>query len=99
MTSAVRRVLAACVLAGGLLVLGVPAGPAGAAAPAAFACPGVTLADAAENADAVFTGVVSSVRRDTGSPDDVSRTVLFILESDYLTGETIIVDGGRHVRA
>lgn len=35
----------------------------------------------------------------TGSPEDVSRTVLFILESDYLTGETIIVDGGRHVRA
>ena len=26
------------------------------------------------------------------------RAVLFILESDYLTGETIIVDGGRHVR-
>jgi pteridine reductase len=35
----------------------------------------------------------------TGSPADVSRTVLFILDSDYLTGETIIVDGGRHVRA
>ena len=35
----------------------------------------------------------------TGSPSDVSSTVLFILESDYLTGETIIVDGGRHVRA
>ena len=35
----------------------------------------------------------------TGSPADVSSTVLFILESDYLTGETIIVDGGRHVRA
>jgi pteridine reductase len=34
-----------------------------------------------------------------GSPDDVTRTVLFILDSDYLTGETIIVDGGRHVRA
>ena len=34
-----------------------------------------------------------------GSPDDVTRTVLFILASDYLTGETIIVDGGRHVRA
>jgi len=34
-----------------------------------------------------------------GSPEDVTRTVLFILESDYLTGETIIVDGGRHVRA
>jgi pteridine reductase len=35
----------------------------------------------------------------TGSPADVTGTVLFILESDYLTGETIIVDGGRHVRA
>jgi pteridine reductase len=33
-----------------------------------------------------------------GSPDDVTRTVLFILDSDYLTGETIIVDGGRNVR-
>ena len=35
----------------------------------------------------------------SGSPADVTSTVLFILESDYLTGETIIVDGGRHVRA
>jgi pteridine reductase len=36
--------------------------------------------------------------RRNGSPDDVTKTVLFILDSDYLTGETIIVDGGRHVR-
>ena len=35
----------------------------------------------------------------TGTPADVTATVLFILDSDYLTGETIIVDGGRHVRA
>jgi hypothetical protein len=69
-TPVVRRLLAACVLAGGLLGLGVPTGAA-AAGPVAFACPGVTLADAAENADAVFTGTVSSVRRDTGSPQDV----------------------------
>ncbi|MFI5229905.1 MAG: SDR family oxidoreductase [Gemmatimonadales bacterium] len=33
-----------------------------------------------------------------GDPSDVTSTVLFILDSDYLTGETIIVDGGRHVR-
>jgi pteridine reductase len=33
-----------------------------------------------------------------GNPADVTSTVLFILDSDYLTGETIIVDGGRHVR-
>jgi pteridine reductase len=47
---------------------------------------------------------VERLRRTTplermGSPDDVTRTVLFILDSDYLTGETIIVDGGRHVRS
>jgi NAD(P)-dependent dehydrogenase (short-subunit alcohol dehydrogenase family) len=36
--------------------------------------------------------------RRMGSPADVTSTVLFILDSDYLTGETIIVDGGRHVR-
>lgn len=33
-----------------------------------------------------------------GTPADVTSTVLFILDSDYLTGETIIVDGGRHAR-
>jgi pteridine reductase len=33
-----------------------------------------------------------------GTPADVTATVLFILDSDYLTGETIIVDGGRHAR-
>lgn len=33
-----------------------------------------------------------------GSPSDVTATVLFIIDSEYLTGETIIVDGGRHAR-
>ncbi len=33
-----------------------------------------------------------------GSPDDVVGAVLYLLEADYVTGETIIVDGGRHVR-
>jgi pteridine reductase len=34
----------------------------------------------------------------TGTPADVSATVVFLLESEYITGETIIVDGGRHIR-
>ncbi len=33
-----------------------------------------------------------------GSPTDVSSAVLFLLEAEFITGETIIVDGGRHVR-
>ncbi|MBX3728521.1 MAG: SDR family oxidoreductase [Candidatus Sumerlaeia bacterium] len=30
-----------------------------------------------------------------GSPDDIARAVLFLLESDYVTGTSLIVDGGR----
>jgi len=33
-----------------------------------------------------------------GSPQDVVDAMLYFLKSDYVTGETIIVDGGRHVR-
>jgi len=33
-----------------------------------------------------------------GSPDDVANTMLFLLDSEFITGETVIVDGGRHVR-
>ena len=33
-----------------------------------------------------------------GSPSDVTDAVLYLLRADYVTGETIIVDGGRHVR-
>jgi pteridine reductase len=33
-----------------------------------------------------------------GTPDDVAKAMLFLIESDYITGETIVVDGGRHIR-
>jgi NAD(P)-dependent dehydrogenase (short-subunit alcohol dehydrogenase family) len=33
-----------------------------------------------------------------GAPDDVSRTVLFLVTSDYITGETIVVDGGKMLK-
>lgn len=33
-----------------------------------------------------------------GTPEDVAGAVLFLLEADYVTGEVIKVDGGRHVR-
>ena len=37
------------------------------------------------------------LRRD-GSPEDVVQAMLYLLRAEYVTGETIIVDGGRHVR-
>jgi pteridine reductase len=33
-----------------------------------------------------------------GAPADVSRAVRFLIESDYITGETIVVDGGKMLR-
>ena len=33
-----------------------------------------------------------------GSPEDVAQAVLYLLRADYVTGETLVVDGGRHVR-
>ena len=33
-----------------------------------------------------------------GSPDDVVQAVLYLLAAHYVTGEVIVVDGGRHVR-
>ena len=46
-----------------------------------------------------------SVRRDaartaldtTGSPEDVVRTVLFLAGSPFVTGEVVVVDGGREI--
>jgi NAD(P)-dependent dehydrogenase (short-subunit alcohol dehydrogenase family) len=33
-----------------------------------------------------------------GGPGEAARAVIFLLETDFVTGETIRVDGGRHVR-
>ena len=33
-----------------------------------------------------------------GSPDDVARTVLFLLQADFITGEVITVDGGERLK-
>lgn len=35
--------------------------------------------------------------RRTGTPDDVSRTLIFLLSSDFITGELIFVTGGEHL--
>lgn len=33
-----------------------------------------------------------------GGEDEIAKAVMFLIESDFVTGETIRVDGGRHVR-
>lgn len=34
----------------------------------------------------------------TGTPADVVDAMLYLLDAEFVTGETIVVDGGRHVR-
>jgi NAD(P)-dependent dehydrogenase (short-subunit alcohol dehydrogenase family) len=33
-----------------------------------------------------------------GGAEEIAKTVAFLVESDFVTGETLRVDGGRHVR-
>jgi NAD(P)-dependent dehydrogenase (short-subunit alcohol dehydrogenase family) len=36
--------------------------------------------------------------RRAGSPQDIARAVLFLVESPFVTGQTLFVDGGRHLQ-
>jgi pteridine reductase len=42
--------------------------------------------------------VETTPMRRLGSPEDVAHAVVYLVEADYVTGDTLIVDGGRHVR-
>ena len=33
-----------------------------------------------------------------GSPKDIVSAIVFLIENDYITGEVLHVDGGRHVK-
>jgi NAD(P)-dependent dehydrogenase (short-subunit alcohol dehydrogenase family) len=33
-----------------------------------------------------------------GGEDEIAKAVMFLIDSDFVTGETIRVDGGRHIR-
>lgn len=57
----------------------------------------VLLPDDWSEKDAEHLNATTPLRRE-GTPEDVAHALLFLLEADYITGETIIVDGGRSVR-
>jgi pteridine reductase len=58
----------------------------------------VLLPDDWTDEDAARLAGTTPLRR-IGSPADVVAAVRFLIEADFITGETIIVDGGRHVRS
>lgn len=57
----------------------------------------VLLPDSWGPADAERMRATTPLERN-GTPDDVVSAVMYILGADYFTGDTIIVDGGRHIR-
>jgi pteridine reductase len=57
----------------------------------------VLLPDSWSEADAAHLTSTTPLRK-LGSPDDVVRAVLYLSRAEYVTGETLLVDGGRHVR-
>ncbi|MCY7379441.1 MAG: SDR family oxidoreductase, partial [Gemmatimonadaceae bacterium] len=60
--------------------------------------PGVVLLpDGWSDADAERLRSTTPLQR-LGTPEDVAGAVVFLIEADYITGEVIKVDGGRHVR-
>ncbi|MCL4302782.1 MAG: SDR family oxidoreductase [Anaerolineae bacterium] len=54
----------------------------------------VLLPDNADEAK-VQWAVENSLLRRIGTPEDVARTVVFLAESDFITGAVYFVDGGR----
>ncbi|MGH9913922.1 MAG: SDR family NAD(P)-dependent oxidoreductase [Pyrinomonadaceae bacterium] len=60
--------------------------------------PGIVLPEEGSDQAALEVAIKRNAIKRTGSPDDVARTVIFLLEGpDFITGETIFVDGGRHL--
>ncbi len=60
--------------------------------------PGVVLLpEGWSDADAEHLRRTTPLQR-LGTPEDVAGAVAYLLEADYVTGEVIRVDGGRHVR-
>ncbi len=59
--------------------------------------PGLILPSSDEER-AIFDTIAKKLPlRRSGSPEDIAKTVAFLLDCKYITGEIINVDGGRHL--
>jgi pteridine reductase len=60
--------------------------------------PGVVLLPEGWSAEGAEHLRSTTPLRRLGSPEDVAQSVIYLLEAQYVTGEVIRVDGGRHIR-
>lgn len=57
----------------------------------------VLLPDSWDQPTRAHFAATTPLRR-IGAPADVAEAMLYLLRADYVTGDTLLVDGGRHVR-
>ena len=60
--------------------------------------PGPILAPPEMSAEESAAVVASTPVGRWGGEDEIAKAVMFFVESDFVTGETVRVDGGRHVK-
>ena len=60
--------------------------------------PGAVLMPDGSTADRVRRSEDKTVLGRVGSPEDVGAALAYLLTADYVTGHTLVVDGGRMVR-
>lgn len=60
--------------------------------------PGTVLMPDGASEGATRRSIEKTVLQRVGSPDDVAGALRYLLEADYVTGHTLVVDGGRLVR-
>ncbi len=60
-------------------------------------CPGLILPPPGKTASHLSPLVERVPLRRRGSVDDIVATVLYLVESEYVTGQLLFVDGGEHI--
>jgi pteridine reductase len=60
--------------------------------------PGTVLMPDGSDAEQVDRSAEKSVLGRVGTPEDVAGALRYLLEADYVTGHSLVVDGGRLVR-
>jgi len=61
-------------------------------------CPGPILPPENTDPRAHDKAINSTLLKREGSVDDITRSVIFLAECDYITGQALYVDGGRRIK-
>ena len=60
--------------------------------------PGTVLPEEGTTAEDAERTAAETLLRRAGQPADVARAVRYLLEAPFVTGEELVVDGGRRLR-